>query len=105
MSIAKKVASRRLKKRCIHCGCGFRKGNVYYLHREVFECDGKVYSNEHLECAKCNYKRKDWERRYEKFKEECNHPDGFVILVWGYMTGEAVMQPDYDLCTLCGDEF
>jgi len=100
--ITRKVASRRLKRRCKYCNIGFIKGNVYYLYREVSGYDGKVYAYEHLECAKCNFKRKDWKRRYEKFRGKCVHPNEFVVEHWGYIPGEAVKQPEYDVCTLCG---
>ena len=100
--ITRKVASRRLKRRCEYCNTSFFKGDVYYLHRYFSRYDGEIIAYEYLECAKCKYKRDDWKRRHEKFKEKCNHPKEFIEEIWGYIPGEAVKQPEYSLCTLCG---
>src|SRR5690625_320470 len=103
--ITRKVASRRLKRRCKYCNIGFIKGNVYYLHRYVSGYDGEIDVYEYLECAKCKYKRNDWEKRYERFKGKCKHPKEYTETFYDYIPGEAVMQPEYDVCTLCSTRF
>ena len=100
--LTRKVATRSLKRRCEYCDTRFLKGDVYYLHRYVYGYYGEIIAYEYLECAKCKYKRNDWKRRHDKFKEKCNHPKEFIEEIWGYIPGEAVKQPEYRLCTLCG---
>lgn len=100
--ITRKVASRRLKRRCEYCDTRFFKGDVYYLHRYFSRYDEEIIAYEYLVCAKCKYKRNDWEERYEKFKNKCKHPKEFIETIYDYIPGEAVKQPEYDVCTLCG---
>ena len=100
--LTRKVATRSLKRRCEYCDTRFLKGDVYYLHRYVSRSDGEFVAYEYLVCAKCKYKRNDWEERYEKFKNKCKHPKEFIETIYDYIPGEAVKQPEYDVCTLCG---
>ena len=100
--ITRKVASRRLKRRCEYCNTRFLKGDVYYLNRYFSKYDGEIIAYEYLECAKCKYKRNVRKSRHDKFKEKCNHPKEFIEEIWGYIPGEVVKQPEYSLCTLCG---
>lgn len=95
------IASRKLQRPCIHCNCGIHKGNVYYQIRTVTYDEDEVFAQEYIECARCKYKMAESKRRFELFVEKCPHPDGFVELVWSYIPGEAVMQPDHDVCRLC----
>jgi hypothetical protein len=99
--LKKHIASRKLKRTCIYCNKGFKKGDVYYRERKV-SVDYKVMSYEFLICPKCKYKQ---ERQYERFKaftEKCTHPNKFKETAWHYITGECVKEPDYEFCTLCG---
>lgn len=98
MKVTRKVASRRLKRKCIECDKGFIKGNVYYLHRHVFSEDGKVYAYEHLICARCTYKQKQHEQRFKDFKKKCEHPARFVYTEYSYW------EPLYDKCILCSQK-
>lgn len=56
--LTRKIASRRLQRRCKYCNTRFVKGNVYYLHRYVSGYDGKVYApGENKEMVKKENKR------------------------------------------------
>jgi hypothetical protein len=99
----RKIATRKLKRSC-KCGKTFKKGDVYYLERIVFAWgfeNKHLFSNEHLHCAKCRYRQLEHERRFELFKPKCPHP--IVHEVWSYIPGEYVMQPDHDVCQVCGE--
>lgn len=101
MKVTRKVASRKLKRKCIECDEGFKKGDVYYLHRHVFAEDGKVYAYEHLICARCTYKEQRHSERFKDFQNKCKHPEDFIEESYCYIPGESVMEPDYDRCLLC----
>lgn len=96
------VVKRKLKRCCTHCGKKFSKGDVYYKKREVFVEEGLVMGFEFLACPKCKYKQERRKERCSRFKTNCPHPDKFIDEKWRYMTGEAVVEPDYSYCTLCG---
>ncbi len=49
----RKIASRKLKRRCELCGKGFRKGEVYYKRRVVAVFDTAIYATEYLLCPRC----------------------------------------------------
>lgn len=95
------IASRQLQRKCIHCNCSFKKGDVLYKTRNVVSEDGDTFAQEYIECPKCLYKATERKKRFAAFVDRCTHPDGFVELVWSYIPGEAVMQPDHDVCRLC----
>ncbi len=96
------VAKRKLQRKCDVCGNEISKGEVYYKTRSVETDDEKIYAFNIYECCRCRYKAREWEQRYEKFKKRCKHPDKFCVEMWRYIPGEAVKEPDYDVCTLCG---
>lgn len=96
----RKVASRKLKRECVRCGCNFKKGDVYYINRKVYADYDGVFADEYIYCAKCKYKIDDHNRRFERFKPHCKHP--IIEEVWDYIPGEAVKQPDHDECLICG---
>ncbi|EIJ79143.1 hypothetical protein PB1_16339 [Bacillus methanolicus PB1] len=98
----RRVASRRLKRKCQTCGREFKKGDVYYKHREViFDFDfAEIIAFEFIQCPKCKYKHDSHNDRFERFKSRCHHP--ITHEVWSYIPGEAVMQPDHDECLICG---
>lgn len=97
------IAKRRLKNRCDQCNQIISKGHVYYRKREVFSDDIMgVYGYTITYCPKCKYKNEQRKLRYEKFKEKCIHPEEFINEVWGYIPGEAVKEPWYCECRLCG---
>lgn len=97
----RKVASRKLKRKCFSCGCNFKKGDVYYIERIVYTDFGEIVgADEYTYCAKCKYKIEEHNRRFERFKPHCKHP--IINEVWDYIPGEAVMQPDHNECLICG---
>jgi hypothetical protein len=100
------IASRKLKRTCYSCDCGFKKGDVYYIKRFVytdFEChEGlDIIAYEYLVCPKCQYKQEHHKERLEQFKSKCHHP--ITDEKWSYIPGEVVMQPDHDECLICGE--
>lgn len=97
------IASRHLLRCCDYCGTEFNKGDVYYRDREVITSDSEVIDGYTLyECPRCHYKKAWHKERYEKFQKSCKHPDKFVHVVYSYIPGEAVQQPDHFECGLCG---
>lgn len=104
----RKMASRKLKRRCECCGRGFKKGDVYYHKREVFHFydgnDENIFGVNKTKCPKCHYGQQESKRRYEQFQQTCQHEKReFIHEVWDYIPGEAVMEPQYDVCHLCGN--
>lgn len=104
----RKIASRKLKRRCECCGRGFEKGDVYYHERKVRhfyngENEDIVGVNK-TKCPKCRYRDQNSLERYERFQKTCQHEKiEFIHEVWDYIPGEAVMEPQYDECRLCGN--
>lgn len=104
MKVTRKVASRRLKRKCFCCNASFVKGNVYYLHRWVSGDEYSVHSYEHLVCAQCIYNEKRHSKRFKEYQNKCKHPEDFIEESYCYIPGEAVMQPDYSYCRLCNQK-
>lgn len=96
------IAKRRLKTGCVQCKKIISKGQVYFKKRTVFTDDGKVFGFETTYCPKCKYRNEQREMRFKKFKAKCNHPKDSINEVWTYIPGEAIKQPDYCECMLCG---
>ena len=64
----KLVAMRMLKRYCVYCCKGFRKGEVYYKDRIVYATFQGVIAYEHIICPKCIYKAIQQNKRFQKFK-------------------------------------
>ncbi|QIB26080.1 hypothetical protein [Caloranaerobacter azorensis] len=96
------TAKRKLKRKCIDCNTNFKKGDIYYKAREVFEEDGCVYANEYVICPKCKWKEEKHRERFEKFQKSCEHPEWAIDTRYDYIPGECVKEPRYDYCRLCG---
>lgn len=96
------IAKRRLKHGCDQCKEPILKGQIYYRKRTVFAEDNKVYGHTFTYCPRCKYRNEQRKIRFGKFKAKCHHPDKFIDEVWCYIPGEAVKQPDYCQCILCG---
>lgn len=94
----RKIALKNLKRTCVVCNRNFKKGEVYYIKRVVFNDDG-LYAQEYLQCPKCLHKEKERMKRFEKFKITCNH--SIINDVWGFIAGECVKEPKYSQCALC----
>ena len=99
----RKLATRKLERVCIHCGKSFRKGEVYYQHREVIQEESMIFDCEYLVCAKCNYQNLRQKERFDRFKTNCVHPQEFRETVYSYIHGEAVKEPSHTVCRLCGE--
>lgn len=98
----RKVASRKLKRKCFSCGCNFKKGDVYYKYRDVYSGAIGVLAYEWLMCPKCKYKMDSHLSRLEQFKKNCHHP--IVNTVWTPISGEEWRyEPDHDECLICGE--
>ena len=89
------VAKRKLQRKCILCGKGFKKGEVYYKFRTVIN-EGAIIAYEYTVCPKCKYENEQHAKRFESFQERCDHPD------WAKRTRYSYMSIDYDYCGLCG---
>lgn len=96
------IAGKKLKHKCIYCNKEIIKGDVYYRHREVFEEDEMIFAWQYVVCPKCKYKQEQQDKRFNEFKRKCKHPQKFIDIVWCYIPGECVKEPDYDRCMLCG---
>lgn len=98
----RKVASRKLKRRCKYCDKPFIKGEVYYLKRAVFSEFGKVFAYEYLVCPKCKYYYERKAERYQRFVEsgKCHHP--IVDVIWTTVPGEYFNEPSHYECMICG---
>ena len=94
----RKTAGRNLVRPCDFCHRRIRKGEVYYDSVTLCKVDDR---NDLLKyvvryCAQCESKRK---RRAERL-ENCTHR--LTATHYRYIPGEAVMEPDYDYCIICG---
>jgi len=99
----RKIASRRLKRKCVCCGKTFVKGEVYYIDRKVFVCEDEVFAYEWLVCARCKYYEERGKERRKHFIESgrCHHP--FKREVWTPIPGEEWRyEPHHRECTICG---
>lgn len=98
----RKVASRKIKRKCVHCNDSFVKGEVYYTKRVVFTEHGEVFADEYITCPKCKYKYERQAERYAVFIESgaCKHP--VTDMVWRTMVGEDyAMEPSHMECFVC----
>lgn len=107
----KKIASRKLRRTCENCGKHFLKGDVYYRKRIVnveydyFTDEPIVSAYEYAICPKCKYHKDQHNKRLAIFRKHCTHPIEFRNTFYGYIPGECVMQPEYDVCMLCGQRY
>lgn len=100
----RKIASRKLKRTCSQCNCGFEKGDVYYVDRRVLPTYDEIISLEYTYCAKCKYRNNAHKSRFKRFieSESCKHP--VREEVWSTIPGEShLLQPDHMECTVCGE--
>ena len=100
----KLIAKRKLKNTCECCGKHLLKGDVYYKERTVVD-EGVLYAYNSYLCPKCRYKEERHQKRFNKFKDVCKHPQEFIETEWDYIPGECVKEPQYDYCKLCGKIF
>jgi len=100
MRVITRITKSRKTHRCISCGELITKGSVYYSEKTAFKEDGKFYSGEIKWCPKCKYKHDRSKARFESFKLKCHHP--LIDTKYDYIPGEAVMEPQYDYCLICG---
>lgn len=99
----RRVASRKLIRKCIYCNKGFYKGDVYYINRKVAHFNGELYADEWLICARCKYYQEDKAERYKKFveSETCRHP--VTSMIYTTIAGEDyVQEPSHEECDVCG---
>jgi len=104
MSVKRLVAKRKLQRKCIYCETGFKKGDVYYKQRHIYDCERKIIAAyEYLICPKCKWQKESNNKRFDEFKKVCRHPSEFEKTEYGYIPGECVMEPKYSYCGLCGE--
>ena len=94
------IAKRKLKRICDLCKREINKGEVYYKERKIFSYENLITAYNLYMCPKCKCKQERHKIRFEKFKKVCTHPK--IDTQWGYIQGEAVMEPKYEFCILCG---
>ena len=82
------IASRKLKRTCTCCNRSFRRGEVYYKQRHVWEEDGEIYASEYLICPRCKYEIEQSTKRFEDYKLLCTHPDWAIETKYRYIPGE-----------------
>ncbi|WP_051289779.1 hypothetical protein [Paenibacillus massiliensis] len=101
--VQRKTATRKIANNCIYCDKCICKGDVYY-HEKIYDLDedGKLWTWTMNVCPRCRYEHEDRARRKVGLQEHCNHPSKMIETKYSYIPGEAVMQPDHDLCTVCG---
>ena len=103
--IVKRIPKSRKEHECFECGKVIPKRTVYYLIKHIYrdiDCEPNFGSIEVKQCPKCLYKEKCHHERYADFTKRCEHPKKFIDTVWDYIPGEAVKEPQYDQCLLCG---
>jgi hypothetical protein len=102
-NVKRKIASRKLKRRCLYCDKSFIKGEVYYLRRIVIAEFGEVFADEYLVCPRCKYYNERKGERYKRFVEsgKCHHP--ITDLIWTTIPGEYVKEPSHTECLVCGN--
>lgn len=98
--LKRKVASRKLLRKCDYCNCSFKKGSVYYVKRHVV-VDDKVYGYDVTTCARCKYENEESGVRFERFQNTCTHPHQFVYMDYSQMFGESILEPSHEECALC----
>lgn len=95
--IYRKVAKRNLVHRCDKCSRQILGGEVFYdqvfIYSQYYDLPMAKYTMRR--CAKCEYHRKLKTARLEK----CPHKR--IEMSYRYITGEAVMEPDYEYCIDC----
>lgn len=95
------IAKRKLRRKCDFCNRGFKKGDVYYKERIVIVWD-KITGVDVYICPRCKYEEERREKRFARFKENCEHPEEFREMQYRYISGEAVKEPSHEACRLCG---
>ena len=103
--IVKRIPKSRKDHICIECGKVIPKGTVYYHIKQIYrdhDYEPSFGSFEIKQCPKCKYKERRHYERYADFAKRCEHPREFIDTVYDYIFGEAVMEPQYDQCLLCG---
>ncbi len=100
MKVIKRIIKAQKDHQCSICGKKIEKGSTYYSEKTAFKEDGKFYSSEIKWCPKCKYKNDRSKARFESFKVKCHHP--LIDTKYNYIPGEAVMEPQYDYCLICG---
>lgn len=92
---------------CDHCGRKIEKGQRYFYDRNFFchKEDGETFlwGEDVRKCFRCDYKQKQHEKRFERFKPTCEHK--FCHDEYSYIPGECVMQPECTVCNICGERF
>jgi len=101
MNYKRKIASRKLNRKCDCCDKTFLKGNIYYDNRQVFTDEDKVFGHTYRLCPKCKYKEEQLAERIKR----CPHPKHLIKTEWDYIYGECVKEPQYDYCGVCGEIF
>lgn len=94
----KLIAKRRGKKDCIICGISFNRGDIYYNKRNIINDYDDIIAWTDKYCPKCKYKKEQQDKRFEIYKQNCEHPK--IVTKW-HMYAPGQYEPDYDYCVIC----
>lgn len=100
MQVVKRISRANKAHKCDMCGRKIPKRTVYYREKEGVEVEGGLVTWETKWCPKCKHKNDRHKDRFQVFKSKCHHP--VTDTHYGYIPGEAVMEPKYDYCRVCG---
>jgi len=103
--IVKRIPKSRKEHICFDCDKVIPKDTVYYVIKHMYhdiDCKPNFGSIEVKQCPKCLYEEKCHYKRYADFTKRCEHLRKFIDTVYDYIPGEAVKEPQYDQCLLCG---
>jgi hypothetical protein len=94
---------------CEYCGRKIKKGEHYLYERRFckefddYEFKEIIYGFDSHTHIKCNYYQKHHEERFERFKPTCEHKINHTE--YSYIPGECIMQPECQICDICGEIF
>ncbi len=97
----KKVLTRKIHN-CLCCQRDIVPHTPALFERHYIREDGCLHTYDAYYHIRCHYYFVKSCERYAKFKDHCPHPVKMIETIYSYIPGEAVMEPDYQKCNVCG---